>query len=349
MGYLEREYSTTSFYYLNLFAHNFALCCDAVLLDGVTIKFLEEGKIKHTYPAGALKSLQHMIVLSALSKIMVLIESFFRVTDALSREYKKLSSKMLEYYQSDSLNGVLDKAKNSTMGKDTIWRVFGFPRVEDLPLSYYEKKIVEVVLNHAIEHIETFYRSIARFYDNHRIAYNKFKHGLSVLVGLEPKTTFLDNPLILVMDVQKKIDKIRCECLKGKLKLPDEYGLFNAVSVIPVREATFNEFSGILADMKGLVQAIADNHFVRGINCGIGYLPKNIHTAKDFPKGVFRNFQKIADEKIAPITYLMQPPTFKFELDFGKPLSESLRAQLEKENVATIIIRETSNKDARDV
>jgi len=76
MGYIENEYSTISFYYLNLFAHNFALCCDVVLLDGVTIKFLEEGKINHTYPPKVLKSLLHMIVLNSLSKIMVLIPDF---------------------------------------------------------------------------------------------------------------------------------------------------------------------------------------------------------------------------------------------------------------------------------
>jgi len=349
MGYIESEYSTTSFYYLNLFAHNFALCCDVVLLDGVTIKFLEEGKIKHTYPPEVLKSLQHMIVLSALSKIMVLIESFLRVTEALSKNYKTLPSRMLEYYSPDSLNKVLDKAKYETWEKDEIWRVFGFPYTEDLPLTQDEKDVAEKVLNHGVELIKTFYKSIARFYDDHRISYNKFKHGLSVVVGLEPTTTILDNPLILVMDVHKKINRIRCNCLIGKLKLPGEYELFNAISVIPMREATINEFSGILADMKGLVQAIADNHFVRGINCGIGYLPKNIHTAKDFPEDIFKTFQKIADEKIAPMTYLMQPPTFKFEIDFGKPLSESLRIHFEKENIATIIIDRKPNEEVRDM
>jgi len=277
------------------------------------------------------------------------IESFLRMTEALSKDYKTLSGRMLEYYSPGSLNKVLDKAKYENWEKDEIWRVFGFPRTEDLPLTKDEKDVVEKVLNHGVKTIKTFYERISRFYDDHRISYNKFKHGLSVVVGLEPATTILDNPLIMVMDVQKKIDKMRCNCLKGELKLPDEYGLFNTISVIPMCDATYIEFSDILDVMKGLMQAIADNHFVRGTNCGIDYLPKNIPTAKEFPEDVFKRFQKIANEKIAPMTYLMQPPTFKFEIDFGKPLSESLRIHFGKENVATIIIDRKTSEEVSDI
>jgi len=227
MAYLEREYSATAFYYLNLFGHNFLLCCDLIHLDGVTIKFLEEGKIEHTYPNDALNAIKGMIVLSALSKIMVLIESFLRMTDALGKDFKKLPNEMLRYSSKRSLDTILDKAKNGYLSKDEIWRIFGFPHIEDLPLSKEEKYLVEKVLDHSADQIRTFYERIAQFYDDHRIAYNKFKHGLSVIVGLEPTTTYHNNSLILILDMWRKIDKIRCRYLSGKAELPYEYELFD--------------------------------------------------------------------------------------------------------------------------
>jgi len=196
-----------------------------------------------------------------------------------------------------------------------------------------------------IKLIMTHYTS---FYDEHRIAYNKFKHGLSVVVGLKPKISGYDSPAVLVMDMQNKVESLRCRYLQARNTLPDEYRWFNTLSIIAIREKTFEKYSEILADLKTLVQGIDDNHFVRGTNCGTDYMPKAIPTSKDFPEGKFREFLDIADKKIHPKTYLMPPPEFNFELEINNPLLEEFRHLLEKNNVVTLYMQPSAREEGKD-
>ena len=338
IDYLKSEYSLTTFYYLQLFVHNFKLCIDLAVLDGVTVKFLDEGKIKHDYKKDAFLALKHMLILSALSKIMVLIESFLSISDSLLAGYKKVPNKMLSYRQKD-IDNFIQKIKKKLLTKSDIWTIYGFPNVDDLPLKHKEKSLVEEVLTHSAEHILTFYEKIVKFYDNHRRPYNKFKHGLSIVPGLKPFSSLEDYSLIATLDRYRNITKIKGDYVLSDKTLPMEYEWYNSISLIPYRDETFNAYNDVLSDLKRLVSVLSENHLTRGFNLGINYLPKTISTSKEFSDKKFNMLRKIADMKIYLKMYDSPPPTFKFELTFNDPVLTELRNHIRINNIATVLMR----------
>ncbi len=338
MDYLKSEYSLTTFYYLQLFIHTFKLCIDLVVLDGVTVKFLDEGKIKHDYKKDDLLALKPMLILSALSKIMVLIESFLSISDSLLSDYKKIPKKMLRYRQ-NNIDNFIEKIKKGLLTKSDIWTIYGFPNVDDFPLQDKEKSLVKEVLIHSTEHILTFYKKIVKFYDNHRRPYNKFKHGLSIISGLKSLSSKDNYPLIATLDRYGDITKMRGDYVLSDRILPKEYEWFNSITLIPYRDETFNAYNDILSDLKRLVSVLSENHLIRGFNLGINYLPKTISTSKEFSVKKFKKLRKIADKKIYPKMYDPLPPTFKFVLTFNDPVLTELRNHIGINNIATILMR----------
>lgn len=338
IDYLKSEYSVTSFYYLQLFVHTFKLCTDLVVLDGITIKFLDEGKIKHDYKEDALLALKHMLILSALSKIMVLIESFLSISDSLLFAYKEVPKKMLRYRQIN-IDNFINKIKKGLLTKIDIQTIYGFPNVSDLPLKDKEKFLIEEVLNHSAEHILTFYKRIVKFYDNHRRPYNKFKHGLSIISGLKPVSSKDDYPMIATLDRCEDVAKMKGGYIPSDKIFPAEYGWYNLITLIPYRDETFNAYNDILSDLKKLVSVLSENHLIRGFNLGTNYLPKIIPTSKEFSDEKFKKLRKIADTKIYPKMYDPAPPTFQFELTFNDPVLTELRNHIKINNIATILMR----------
>ncbi len=332
--FLKSEYSLTSFYYIQLFGRSFKLCTELVVLDGVLIKFLDEGKIKHNYDEDNLLAVKHMIFLSALSKIMILIESFLCISDSLISDFKNIPEKMLKYRQK-TIDKFIDKVKKGRLTIDDIWRIYGFPDTENLSLKDKEKAIVKEILTHSAEHIITFYKKIVKFYDNHRIPYNKFKHGLSIITGL--KSLKEDYPLIAAIDRYRfeDIKKFKGSYISSKKMFFPDLEWFNLISLVPYGDETFKEYNDILSDLKRLVTSLVDNHFIRGVNLGTNYLPKNILTSKSFPERKFRKLKEIADTKIYPKMYIPHP-IFKLELTIKGPLLKELKKHLEVNKIVTI-------------
>lgn len=328
LSYIKKNYSEIGLTYLEIFKNNFFLFLKKIELDGVIISKLNKNEIKHNFDQDFELAVKHITMIDALSKVMMLIESFFIFNLYFKKNIKSLPKKMCEYRPNDVYHFIENIESSKFTWKD-IWEIFAYPKINNLSLNKSEKKLVNYVLKKSSEHIFACYKEIINFYKNHIIIYNKFKHGLSFIAGLKQNT--MDTSVYLALDRKEKRNKI-----KGINKCTNIFihDFYNTFSIINYNNKSFKNISNKISELQNLVENLVENHFIRAFNCGYDYIPLQIMLNQKFPEEKYNKFKLLIRKKIAPLIYQTKR-NIKTEIAFKKDINKKMNTMLSKFNVAT--------------
>jgi hypothetical protein len=219
------------------------------------------------------EELRDFMQLDVIGKLMMLIETVYALSDALSTSKCDVPGKMAFYGPGIVLRFLQRVERND--GKAILARVLALPNSTDLPIEDNER----IALAHlSVKTCETFLESLrdwAHFYANHSTIYNKLKHGLSLSTALHVK----DENGVEVKDFSLSFAYDRV----GKRSIPPnslfvsgqlfEGKWFDTVNIVPFSENNLTLYIKIASEIDEWTGYIIDNQMTWAENCGKVYLP----------------------------------------------------------------------------
>jgi len=257
---------------LILFNQNVQTMIRLIELEGIWINETQAGTWQGKYTMTDEQRLEvvHMAYVDAISKLMMCIEGLFALMYAVRGAYRKIP-RLLTRYQMSQVDVMLKLVADENKAKKSLWRILGYPNLKYLHLDRSERKIVWEVLNQSLEAALKALRIIREFYLDHLVVYGKFKHGLSLLLGMRGEDQARVDSLVYTFDRSDGRPPGYVIEMAQKLRQPFEW--FNTLQMVPYGEPMFRVISGILHDVRELVFMIANNHLMWAENCGLDYLP----------------------------------------------------------------------------
>jgi len=306
--YIEEECGQHFVSYLVVLREVFHAASELVALDGVVVRYLDEGKISHNYPDGPLQKLKHLIQLSALSKLSMLVETLFGLADSLRGAPMDVPTRMMTYEDANNF-------ARHTIGKhfptNEVWRILAYPDPSQLPLDRNERRVVRGVLEQSCSVVRLAFTRLGHFLLDNGVAYAKFRHGLSIIPGLEGPANW--KSVMAIFD--RKTAVIGRHKTVEENFLPDPISWFNVVSLVPHDPDCWNIYSQRLNDLRMLHNEIVQNQLTRTFNPDDIYLPKSVLFPPGEPGPLMKSYEKLLEEKIAP-RMDDRDVSVKFELSF---------------------------------
>ncbi|MDF2736926.1 MAG: hypothetical protein K0S93_782 [Nitrososphaeraceae archaeon] len=265
---------------LLMFKTNSTHILTTLTLYEILIKRLNEGKIDFTADSMTKTIINQFIYLDVISKLEILIESSLVLIHALSHNYNQVASLML-YYDTNLINTAINKITNQ---RYNLKRVFGLPNISRLSiLSKEERKYLvnEYDVMEKVLYSRLLY--LIKFYNKFRLIYGKYKHGLTIVPGLNsfPSSNALpinpeykfENSMLVGYDRKREID-LPSSYIKVTEEVDEnKWEYFNTLTCVRFNSELTNEISTTISYLKALIPYLADNHLAYAKNCGEDYLP----------------------------------------------------------------------------
>ena len=128
------------------------------------------------------RQLLDLITLEVLSKAFMGIEDLGKVLLSSGKPLKDLPNVILDCGQEDSLQGIGRFAEIAPLD---LKHVFPFLHPREYGLTGLEEAAVQRYNLSNLAALKARLAFIARFIDRHREAYNKYKHGIPIMLGME--------------------------------------------------------------------------------------------------------------------------------------------------------------------
>jgi hypothetical protein len=345
--FIANELGWASYVSMELFRFNVQIMISVVELEGILLKKLENNEIKHTMSEEQLIRVKQFILLDSLSKIMIIIEGLLVLCSALSRVSRKnISSKMMRYTQ-EQIDAFIKRFKR---GKASIWRIAGFPNLGMLQrncgLDDEERKLLWKLFTDSCLVLKKALNDIIDFYQNNRVLYQKFKHGLTIISGyklaMQPATTNIPSSFLCALD--HRLQEPQSTCVKVTDDTAPQFQWFNTISILPYWEATFKKYSAIMSDIRKFVNHIVNNHLLWAENCGEDYFPiekqvdgklaPTIYTTESLSQEFIKKLEPVIHKIMANIYTINR--VFAFELNLKEKALERILKCMQSDQVATI-------------
>jgi len=309
---------------LILFNQNVQAMTRLIEAEGLMLKELQSEAWREKYAMTEAQRWEtiHLGYVDSLSKLMMCIEGLFVLMYAVARDYRKLP-RFFTRYQLSQVDVILRLIASPQQARRALWRILGFPNLKYLQLSADDRKTVMEVLNVNVETALKALTRIREFYLDHLTVYGKFKHGLSLLLGLPSNGQAPVESLVYAFD--RSSDRPRGTVIPMTEKLNSPFEWFNILQIIPYSDPAFNTISGILNDVKGLAFAVTNNHLTWAENCGQDYLPAKREDDKahalvyggpfseDIKQAYNRIFVQVAEKMTLPVRTIAFQFTLKRE------------------------------------
>jgi len=347
--FVANQFTWASYTSLNLFSLNVQQMIHLVELGGVVLKKIEDGEIGLTATEEQLLRMKHLILLDSLAKLMMIIEGVIALCSVLADPCagrKDIAHRMMWYHQ-DRIDAFIER---SNRNKVSIWRVAGFPDLgklqENCKLTKQERKLIWELFQDSCAAIKKALKEIIDFYQNNRIIYGKFKHGLSILPGFVLGSQVTDElPLTVSLALDHRSREPPSAYVKSAAKISQEYQWFNTISILPYWNATFEKYSAIMSDIRKLIVYASNNHLLYAENCGEDYFPLErqtdgswipmLYTTKSLTAEKQTMYESIV-KKIVANTYFIANRLFDFRLNLEGDYLKQILECLRRDQVATI-------------
>jgi len=344
--FVNKELTWAGYTSIQLFFFNVKTMISLIELEGVMLKKVEMGEIKHNMPDDYLLRVKHFILLDALAKTMMLVEGVLALCAGLSEcnpSRQKISHQMARY-KKKQINAFIKHFKNNEVD---LWKMAAFPNLDKLQdncgLTVEEKENIRKLFDNSCNALRNTLNAIIDFYEKNEILYWKFRHGLSIIAGFK----LVSQPIDVLPSILWAIDRLSKKpssiCLEATDLLPPELRWFNTISILPYSAKTFQHYSSILSDLRNLARYIINNQILWAINCGEDYFPMEKQptglwtpTVYTTPNGssLWEKCESIIP-KITSNTYVIDS-LLDFTLNLKGKALENVAECLKQEKVATI-------------
>jgi len=332
-SFIHEHFTESAFTELALFDRNAKNLINAIRIELTLCDRLEKKQFETGLTGESLSEAQQFLYMDVLAKIMMLIEGLLALSDAISdpaKGYAGIARAMTEY----GLN--LQFIARFRAKQVDLWQLAGLPQLEKLPINKQEREELKLALDETVKIFEQFLATIIHFYECNKIPYNKFKHGLSMIPGMQlknPQQQIVGSVLAALEAKDKPPD---CTCFEMKERLvPPDVGWFNTVCLVPPPQKGNHEL--IINSLLSAIQFLTSNHMFYAVNCGEDYFPLKLNPDGTyvpmllFPKDS-RYLKEDEKKRLEPIikkvteNMNISKMTFNFNWDFSdKKMAEILK------------------------
>jgi len=298
------------------------------------------------------------IQLDILSKVMMMIEGQVALILALESARKHIAERM-SFFSSRAVEELATKLDGYSQDQRRafMWKVLSLPDANTLlNLSEEERLFLNQVLNETAEIRYEVLCGCVNFYRSNKIAYNKFKHGLSFL-PLAPLTQ-VKNQNALLLALHKGKDKpehqVNLLSVKGSF-IPKAFQWFNTVCIIEISRKNVETYAKMSESIDDFVSFTVQNNLLYAENCGADYLPLRIIEDNKIEPWLYpRNMTQDVIDRIKTI-YSKSLPNIrvtpkregKFEIHFDKAIAMQIGKLLDFVGSAVIFAGEENAGSAR--
>ena len=129
------------------------------------------------YSAEQREWLESLIYIQLLERIFFLIEDFAKVITGLNGDLSEFLKNLIHSPNPEKILGSLDYEK---------WnRILHYAELENLPITDKDKQFLGDIRSKSCEHLQTIIKFSLDFLGLHKIFFNKFKHGNSIIYGFK--------------------------------------------------------------------------------------------------------------------------------------------------------------------
>jgi len=349
LDFVTSEFTWASYTSLNLFSLNVQNMIHLIELTGIVLTKIEKGEIEHTMSDDQLLRMKHLILSDSLAKLMMIVEGVLALCSALSdlgARKRDIAHRMMWYAQ-EQIDAFIERFERNRV---SIWKIAGFPDLAKLQrncgLTNSERRLIWELFQDSCAVIRKALKEIIDFYQNNRIIYGKFKHGLTILLGFKVGSQGGDDiPSTVSLALDHRSHEPPSICVRAVGQLPPEYQWFNTISILPYWKATFEKYSGIMSDIRKMVTYIANNHLLWAENCGEDYFPlerqpdgkwvPTIYATKSLTQEQQTTYESII-QKITANMYYVANRLFNFQLNLKDKSLKMILECLQRDQVATI-------------
>jgi hypothetical protein len=318
------KFTLTTFSYLNLLHQNVGYVTALIKFQGSLRNKLENDETT--------SKMKHFMHLDMVSKEMMMLETLFGLAIALLGEYKDIPRKMMAYNQR-KIDGFAKRLMKNTLSSDEMWKIIGFPDLNNLNLTPAENQTILKVLDRSANDLHEYFRTLAQFYFEHKSPYNRFKHGFSIMAGYESSGD--PNGLTFVLDKKTRLQGRFFRLTTGIMH--EGFNWFNVVSFVPYSSQALNYHEEILDLIAETLQQVIKNHLAYAYNLGADYYPEKITTRGNLPEEDLKSANAIV-KRLRENMHQIENPIFKISLTLkGENLSR-LRARFAESHIATLFV-----------
>ncbi len=333
-NFIHEHFTESAFTQLALFDRNAKNLINAIRIELILSEKLENKQFETGLTGEALSEAQQFLYMDVLAKIMMLIEGLLALSDAISdpaKGYAGIAQAMTEYGLS------LQFIARFRAKRVDLWQLAGLPQLEKLPINKQEREELKLALDETVKIFEQFLATIIHFYECNKIPYNKFKHGLSLIPGMQLKNPQQQTVASVLAALDTKDKPPDCTCFEMKERLvPLDVGWFNTVCLVPPPQKGNHEL--IINSLLSAIPFLTSNHMFYAVNCGEDYFPLKLNPDGTYvPMLLFPKDSRYLKEEekrrlepiISKVAQNMNIPkmTFNFNWDFSdKRMAEILRS-----------------------
>jgi hypothetical protein len=199
------------------------------------------------------------LYLDAMAKTMMIIETFLTLCYNLAFRRNALAK---SFARTPSMGKVLALLDQQLFGKRhgmIIRRIVSLPSVDSLgKISKQERKLLGKLAEGSAEKFADDYTFARHFYECHRTAYDKLRHGMSVILGMKSN----------VEQANFAIDLKKAEERKppNAVEIQGEFPLGNILEIIPADDRTMDLYEEIARETDLYVRYIAGSDIQRQLH-----------------------------------------------------------------------------------
>jgi hypothetical protein len=280
--FIRSRFTESAFTELALFDRNSKGLISVIRLEMMLHEKIEKGEFETGLPEKFLSEAKQFLYMDVLAKIMMLIEGLLALSDAISdpaKGYPRIAEAMASYRDSSILTFI----ERFRARQVDLRKLAGLPELERLLITGPEKDTLKDAFNDTEKVFEKFLGTIINFYECNSIPYNKFKHGLSLIPGMQLKNPQQRTVALVLTALDKRSRAPSCTTIETKERLvPPQVGWFNILSFVPSTQKESYEL--IINSLLSTISYMTSNHLFYAANCGEDYFPVENIQGRYVPK-----------------------------------------------------------------
>lgn len=277
-SYVRREFTQATFLFLaNLASFNLdsrRLMANAIQNAAYKPLLNRQGELANYDPLGR-KQLLDVVTLEILAKLYMALEDLGKVLIAAQHPPAKFLRVFATLEQKKSL-GVFRVL--SSKSETDLYRIVPSWRSEQYGLTGEHAKAIDAYNTHTVRRISKLLAFVADFIDKHDAAYNRYKHGMPIIVGMkgEAPADGIDGPVMILRDGQNMRNSGLL--MTGETVVERFVSLLNTVvelsTTLVRRRLQLAEFGGIPLPMLCLIHRQTDGSTKCETRLFAGFDPK---------------------------------------------------------------------------
>jgi len=213
--------------------------------------------------------------LHVLFRLTANIETLLAMVYILSQKQLEDFGRIMLRYDQNMIDQVINDIADAKI--EQAYRVFGFPEPKGLDVSKDDRKFLHELFQLVAEEYNMILLQLCKFYQNHRSAYNKLKHGLMFALTEMETGQNVVKAVVTYHRYDKKNFFRLADCYRPP-RNPSPPGMdwFNLVSYLPQERHILEKYKYVNAMVWKLAKRLIRNLFDLGSNCGRDYLPEGV-------------------------------------------------------------------------